>query len=80
MPAPNTATPLHRDHTEHLETGIAKAVREIDEMRAIIDSIRDYAQHLRNLAAVTRDAGGDYLAHTYDDVATTLERKIGDQT
>lgn len=32
--------PLHRDHTEDLETGIASAVREIDEMRAALDRVR----------------------------------------
>ena len=32
--------PLHRDHTEDLETGIASAVHEIDEMRAALDRVR----------------------------------------
>lgn len=79
--------PLHRDHTEHLETGIASAVHEIDELRterdrllATVASIREYAQLLRALAASTRDAGGDYLAHTYREIATALESKIGDRT
>ncbi|MBH0121546.1 hypothetical protein I0Q12_19335 [Rhodococcus sp. CX] len=71
--------PMHRDHTEDLETGIASAVREIDEMRAALNSVRGYAQSLRDLATVTRDVGGDYLARVYDDIATTLERKIGDR-
>ncbi|MGV9744611.1 hypothetical protein ACWDTG_06815 [Rhodococcus zopfii] len=35
--------PLHRDHTEDLETGIASAVREIDEMRAQLGRVREIA-------------------------------------
>jgi len=71
--------PLHRDHTEDLETGIASAVREIDEMRAALNGIRKYAQLLRDLAQAHREAERPYIAHLYTDVATTLERKIGDR-
>jgi len=71
--------PLHRDHTEDLETGIASAVREIDEMRAALDDIRNYAQLLRDLAQTHREAEAPFTARLYDDVATTLERKIGDR-
>jgi chromosome segregation ATPase len=51
----------------------------IGEQRQQLSAIRDYAQELHVLADTTRDAGGDYLAHTYDEIATALERKIGDK-
>lgn len=52
----------------------------IGEHRAQLESVRDYARSLRDLANTTRDAGGAYLAHVYAEIAATLERKIGDQS
>lgn len=72
--------PLHRDHTEDLETGIAAAVREIDEMRAIIDRIRDYAHWQRQMADELCAIGKVYEAIPYRDTATALERILGDRT
>lgn len=43
--------PLHRDHTEDLETGIASAVREIDEMRAENERLRTTLGRVQELAA-----------------------------
>lgn len=42
--------PLHRDHTEDLETGIASAIREIDEMRAENQQLRAALARVQELA------------------------------
>ena len=69
-----------QDTIRGYEGAVEGLTATIGEQRAQLESIREYAQLLRALAAVTRDAGGTYLAHTYDEIATTLERKIGDRT
>ncbi|MDV2475136.1 hypothetical protein F8M49_21090 [Rhodococcus zopfii] len=52
----------------------------LDEAEAAIDSIREYAQFLRWMADDVRQLDAVYQARVYDDIATTLERKIGDRT
>ncbi|MCK8674277.1 hypothetical protein M1M07_24585 [Rhodococcus sp. HM1] len=66
-------------HVETVETALDHAIHENDELRNIIDSIRDYAQLLRAMADEVRQLDAVYQARVYDDIATTLERKIGDK-
>ena len=41
--------PLHQNHTEHLETGIAHAVHEIDELRNERDQLRAAVERVEAL-------------------------------
>ncbi len=52
----------------------------IGEHRAQLDAIREYVQFLRAMADDVRQLDAVYQARVYDDIATTLERKIGDRT
>lgn len=52
----------------------------IGEQRAQLESIREYAEHLHELADAHRETSTGYLAHIYAEIAATLERKIGDRT
>lgn len=54
--------------------------RRANAAEAAIDSIREYAQFLRWMADDVRQLDAVYQARVYDDIATTLERKIGDRT
>ena len=69
----------YEDVVQALAKKISKDAATLDCIRGYAQSLRGYAQSLRALSEVTRAAGGDYLAHTYDETATALDRLIGDQ-
>lgn len=71
---------------EELEAALAGLIHENNELRAIVRSIREYAQCVRQLAdEYTRayqrqhDSGSSYMAHLYNEVASAVERRIGDR-
>lgn len=66
-----------QDTIRGYESAVEGLATTIGEQRQQLSAIRAYAQELHALADTTRDAGGDYLAHTYREIATALERKIG---
>lgn len=68
-----------QDTIRGYESAVEGLATTIGEQRQQLSAIRDYAQELHALADTTRDAGGDYLAHTYRGIATALDRKIGDK-
>ncbi|MDV2474219.1 hypothetical protein F8M49_30010 [Rhodococcus zopfii] len=57
--------------------GITGLIHRANRAEAALERVRLYITVIRALADTTRDAGGDYLAHTYREIATALERKIG---
>ncbi|MGV9744610.1 hypothetical protein ACWDTG_06810 [Rhodococcus zopfii] len=62
------------------EYGATDTTKRAAKAADAIDSIREYAQLLRAMATEVRQLDAVYQARVYDDIATTLERKIGDRT
>ena len=76
--------PLHQDHTETLETGIATAVHEIDELRterdqlrATVERVQELAVDLENSPQVGYDSSEQWELDTRRIVARELRAALG---